>query len=175
MENLEKYFEENRGLVYSFAKQNRLEGVDRDEYIQLLLIKYWELIKIFDWSRYSDTLSSHKAFISFLKKSLLNYLFDLKKEQSKENWSKAFSLDYSMDENGEMSFLDLLPSNDVNKENQYCLFALYSLKDASIIEGYLIDYIEGCNISQIARKHNCSRGKVVNHINMELEELRKVI
>lgn len=173
---LEDIFEQNKGLVYHFANNNKVFFLEREEYIQLLLIEYWDLIQKFDWDRYDNQEEIQRAFCGYVKTSLTRYLYSLTANYYKN--AKTMSLDCITNDGNEVCFIDL----EVDKRTEgdffdknYYLYSLKRLHEEGKIQGYLIDYIETGSYSEVARIRNCSRGKARDEIHWELDELRKVI
>lgn len=177
-DKLEEYYNEHCQIVKNFAFLNPVSsyGIEREDYIQLLSIKLWELVKKFDWERYENKDYSElcKAFYTYVKTSFQRYRGELIRESMYD--IKTVSLDANIDyEENNISLLDLISDEEKGLDEQYCLTKLREMKATSLIKGYLLDRIEGMTYSQIAKKYKCSRGKVSRQIEKELEILKKVV
>ena len=178
---LEEKFLKHKGLVYYFANKHPIEFMEYEDYTQSLLLKFWELVKKFDWNKFNkdDSFNTNRTFCGFVKRGLTRYFYDLLKQNYKDKEIfTSISLDKKVsDEDDDMFFIDFI-SDESNIENtrekQYYLETLKDLKDKGEIEGYLILYINGLNYTKIASEFNCSRGKVKRKIEKELDKLRKV-
>lgn len=167
-------FEEHKGLVFHFANNNTVNFIEREDYIQSLLLKYWDLVQKFNWGKYKDVAERDRAFCGYVKTGLTRYMWELREEFNKD--SNVYSLDNSLFDSEEISLLDLVEDDGMpSKDKTYYLFKLEQLRDEGEIEGVLLDYINCGNYSQVARSRGYSRNKARRDIEKELEVLRRVI
>lgn len=177
-EELERYYSEHCRIVKTFAFFNPISsyGIEYDDYIQMLSVKLWDLVKKFDWTKYEEEDYSVlcRTFYSYVKVSFTHYIGEIIRQQKDPFNTK--SLDDNIG-NGEDSFclLDLISDDKECLDEQYYLTKLRELKSTSAIKGFLLDRVEGMNYSQIAKKYKCSRGKVSRQIGKELDILKKIV
>lgn len=169
----EAVFEEHKGLVYYFANNNPVNFIDKEDYIQLLLMKFWELIQKFNWNKYNDKEKQLQAFRGYIKQGLTRYMWGLGREFAKGN--NLYSLDQTLSNNEEISLIDLLEDNSCSKDESYYLFKLQELINEKVVDGFLLDYIYCGNLNEVARKRGCSRSKARREIKREITILKKYI
>lgn len=155
----QKFVEDNHNLIYSFLNSKNLDAL---EYYDLLAIALCRAAMFFDFNSGAKFSTYVYSIFELEVKREFAYNNRLKRKTDKP----VVSLDYEYEtEDGMVKFLDSIPDDFVVED--YVEEALLKKDMTNIIKSlkdyeydYLMEFLSGKSLVQIAKEHNCSKQNI---------------